>query len=67
MAFLAARSAARECIVPLDDFSGWTLPPPSALDTGPVRAFDTPEEALAFLKTLHDIAVGAQRTRPMAA
>lgn len=43
------------------------MPPASARDTGAVRAFDTGEEALAFLKTPRDIALGAQRTRLVAA
>lgn len=46
--------------MPLDDLSGWTLLPPSARDTMPVRVFKTTDEAMAFFKTLRDIA-GAQR------
>jgi len=30
-----------EHAVPLEDLSGWTLPPASVGDTGPVRVFDT--------------------------
>lgn len=55
------------CRVAPDSFSDWVMPPASARDTRAVRAFDTGEEALAFLKTPRDIALGAQRTRLVAA
>lgn len=53
-----------EHVEPLDDLSGWTLPPPSAIDTQPVRVFDTAAEAMTLLKNLRE---RAQRARPVAA
>jgi len=41
-----------ERVVPLDDLSGWTLPPPSTRDALLVRAFDTAEAAIAFLSAV---------------
>lgn len=36
-------------ITPLDDLSGWEIPPPAAREAEPVRVFDTAEDAIAFL------------------
>lgn len=53
-----------EQLKPLDDLSGWELPPPSARGAEPIRVFDTAAEAMAFLKTLRE---HARRARPEAA
>jgi hypothetical protein len=45
----------QEPAYPLDALSGWALPPPAAQAAGdiePVRAFDTAEDALAFLMAI---------------